>query len=90
MDFTKHSVISKDGTKIGYQSIGNGPGILFIQGSMGTIENFTQLAKELASSFTVYLVERRGRGISPKVFTEDYCQGPQTSDTSVYKLTAVS
>jgi pimeloyl-ACP methyl ester carboxylesterase len=72
MEFTNHSVISKDGTQIGYQSIGRGPGILFIQGSMGTIENFTQLAQELADSFTIYLPERRGRGISPKVFTEDH------------------
>jgi pimeloyl-ACP methyl ester carboxylesterase len=72
MEFTNHTVTSRDGTQIGYQSIGHGSGIIFIQGSMGTIENFTQLAQELADSFTIYLVERRGRGISPKVFAEDH------------------
>ena len=66
------SVTSRDGTKVGYRSIGRGPGIVFVQGSMGTIENFTQLAQALAGFFTIHLAERRGRGISPKRFTEDH------------------
>ncbi len=70
--FTSSSVVSKDGTRIGYQYLGGGPGIIFIQGSMGTIENFSELAQELAGSFTVYLPERRGRGVSPKAFSDDY------------------
>lgn len=78
--FTSDAVISKDGMRIGYQSIGRGPGIIFVQGSMGTIENFTDLARELADSFTVYLPERRGRGISPKVFTEDYSVSKEVED----------
>jgi pimeloyl-ACP methyl ester carboxylesterase len=72
MRFTNHAVTSKDGTRVGYQSIGHGTGIIFVQGTLGTIENFTQLAQELADSFTIYLAERRGRGISPKVFTGDH------------------
>lgn len=70
--FTTQSVTSKDGTRIGYKSIGNGPGLVLVQGAMGTIDQFTQLAEELAKSFTVYLPERRGRGISPKTYTVDY------------------
>ena len=59
------NVISKDGTNIGYLKYGdNGPGILLVQGTMGSVENFRELAENLADTFTVYVVERRGRGIS--------------------------
>lgn len=66
------TVTSADGTEIGFRSVGEGPGLLLVQGSMGTIENFTQLAQELSDSFTVHLAERRGRGRSPKPFTDDH------------------
>jgi pimeloyl-ACP methyl ester carboxylesterase len=66
--FTSGTVLSKDGTQIGYRSIGRGHGIAFVQGTMGTIENFTHLAHDLSDSFTLHLIERRGRGISPKPF----------------------
>lgn len=62
--FTTGSVISKDGTSIGYRQIGQGPGLLLIQGAMGTAENFAQLGQALADSFTVYTPDRRGRGLS--------------------------
>jgi pimeloyl-ACP methyl ester carboxylesterase len=59
------SLISKDGTKIGYLQYGNnGLGVLLVQGTMGSVENFRELAEELSATFTVYVVERRGRGIS--------------------------
>ncbi|HWY79290.1 MAG TPA: alpha/beta fold hydrolase [Candidatus Sulfotelmatobacter sp.] len=61
---TIHYVISRDGTKIGYRQYGKGKGLVLVQGTMGSIENFRQLAEELANEFTVYVAERRGRGIS--------------------------
>ena len=80
MEFTNHSVISQDGTKIGYRSIGRGPGIVLIQGAMGTVENFTELARDLSDSYTVYVAERRGRGISPLAFTKDYTIQKEVED----------
>lgn len=88
MNFTQHSTVSRDGTQVGYKSIGMGPGIIFVQGSMGTTENFTDLARELAGSFTIYLAERRGRGISPKQFTADYSVENDVEDvTAIMKQT---
>ena len=46
------SVISKDGTNIGYRQLGSGPGVVLVQGTMGTAQNFTQLAEALADTFT--------------------------------------
>ncbi len=61
---TNGSVISKDGTTIGYRQLGCGPGIALLQGTMGTAQNFMQLAEALADTFTVFVPDRRGRGIS--------------------------
>lgn len=67
--FRSDSVVSKDGTKIGYRIYGQGPGLLIVQGAMGIAYNYDQLAQALASYFTVYVPDRRGRGLSPKPFT---------------------
>src|SRR5436189_1432706 len=57
-------VTSRDGTTIGYRRLGRGPGLVLVQGAMGTAQHFTELAGLLADSFTVYLPDRRGRGLS--------------------------
>jgi pimeloyl-ACP methyl ester carboxylesterase len=70
--FTTSSVRSKDGTSIGYVQIGHGQGVVLVQGAMGTALNFTQLAEALANEFTVYVPDRRGRGLSPLPYSKDY------------------
>ena len=67
-----HTVRSADGTTIGYRQYGQGPGLLLIQGAMGTAVNYEQLATALARDFTVYLPDRRGRGMSPRPYTPDH------------------
>ena len=62
--FTAGSVTSKDGTTIGYRQLGQGPGLVVLHGAMESAQSHTQLAVALASSFTVYLPDRRGRGLS--------------------------
>lgn len=62
------SVTSADGTSIGYRMIGEGPGLILVQGAMGTATNYDELARSLAASFTVYLPDRRGRGMSPLAY----------------------
>ena len=65
-------VASKDGTTIGYRQLGHGPGIVLVQGAMGSAHNFMQLAVLLADTFTVYVPDRRGRGLSPFPYSKDY------------------
>ena len=71
-DISEHHVTSLDGTEIGYLQQGSGPGILLIQGAGGTVSNYSELATALSTDSTVYTVERRGRGRSPKAYTPDH------------------
>jgi pimeloyl-ACP methyl ester carboxylesterase len=77
------TVISKDGTVIGYKSTGNGPSVIVLHGALSSSDDFTLFAQELTDSFTVHLIDRRGRGMS----------GPQGNEYSIRKecedLTAV-
>ncbi len=65
-------VASKDGTPIGNTQIGNGPGLILVQGALGTAHNYRDLAQALSSDFTVYTPDRRGRGMSPRPFTPNH------------------
>lgn len=60
------TVTSKDGTKIAYDKTGNGPAVILIEGATGSRKmGFSAgVAKLLASDFTVYCYDRRGRGDS--------------------------
>lgn len=61
---TTGAVTSKDGTTIGYRQIGQGPGLVLLHGAMSSGQNHLQLAGGLAGGYTVYVVDRRGRGLS--------------------------
>jgi pimeloyl-ACP methyl ester carboxylesterase len=63
-NYTTGSVISKDGTTIGYRQMGRGRGVVVLHGMMESAQSHTQLAASLADRFTVYLPDRRGRGMS--------------------------
>lgn len=73
--FTTHSVISSDGTKVGYRQYGKGPGVILVHGGMMASQDFNDLASVLSEQFTVYVPDRRGRGMS----------GPYTQDHSIQK-----
>jgi pimeloyl-ACP methyl ester carboxylesterase len=62
--FSTNSVISADGTRIGYRQIGSGPGILVLHGGSRASQHYMALAQALAGSYTVYIPDRRGRGLS--------------------------
>src|SRR4051812_27144058 len=53
-----------DGTTIGYRQLGHGPGLILVHGAMQAAQNFMALAAALAADFTVYVPDRRGRGLS--------------------------
>lgn len=63
--FTNASVISKDGTVIGYRQMGQGPGLLLVHGGLNASQHLMPLAEQLSDAFTLYLPDRRGRGLSP-------------------------
>ncbi|QND65273.1 alpha/beta hydrolase [Mesorhizobium loti] len=58
------SVRSRDGTTIGYRQMGSGPGLVLLHGAMQSSHNFTDLAAALSDTFSVYIPDRRGRGLS--------------------------
>ncbi|WP_433434342.1 alpha/beta fold hydrolase [Nonomuraea sp. CA-141351] len=58
------TVTSADGTPIGYYQLGRGPGLVISHGGMGSAYNHIQQAQALADTYTVYLPDRRGRGMS--------------------------
>lgn len=62
--FTTGSVVSSDGTTIGYRQLGRGPGLAVLHGAMESAHCHIELAEALAADFTVYLPDRRGRGLS--------------------------
>ena len=70
--YTTDSVISKDGTAIGYRQYGHGPGVVLVQGAMGFADNYSVLAEALSDTFTVYVPDRRGRGMSPLPYNNDH------------------
>src|SRR6266568_8936499 len=68
--YTTSSVTSQDGTTIGYRQLGHGPAIVLVQGAMGSAHNFMQLAGMLTDAFTVYIPDRRGRGLSSLAYSK--------------------
>lgn len=64
------TVLSADGTTIGYRRRGSGPGLVLVQGAMGVAQHYEQLAQELSAQFSVVVPDRRGRGMSDKPFTD--------------------
>lgn len=63
-DYTTGTVQSADGTTIGFRYRGNGPAAVLLHGSMESGLNHVALADALADAYTVYLPDRRGRGLS--------------------------
>jgi pimeloyl-ACP methyl ester carboxylesterase len=61
---TVDSVVSKDGTRIGFERRGRGPALVAVHGATADHTRWTPVADLLAERFTVHLVDRRGRGHS--------------------------
>jgi pimeloyl-ACP methyl ester carboxylesterase len=71
------SAVSADGTRIGYWSVGTGPGLIVVGGVLSSARSYRPLADQLAGRFEVHLVDRRGRAGSgpqrPGHSIEDEC-----------------
>ncbi len=58
------SVTSKDGTKIAYDKVGQGPVVIVVLGALNSRKSGAKLAKLLAPHLTIINYDRRGRGNS--------------------------
>src|SRR5213594_1753863 len=61
---TMRKVVSKDGTPIAFDQSGQGPELILVAGATATRLAEASLAAALASHFTVFAYDRRGRGES--------------------------
>ncbi len=53
---------SKDGTLIAYERSGQGPPLVLVHGTLATHARWGNISRMLAKQFTVYAIDRRGRG----------------------------
>ena len=74
-NYSQGTVTSDDGTIISYYTTGKGPALILIHGALSMAENYKDMAGYLGRDFTVYAIERRGRGLS----------GAQGNDYSIIK-----
>ncbi len=81
------TVISKDGTPIALDRSGSGPALILVDGAMCSrgFGPMPPLARALASGFTVYHYDRRGRGDSGDGFTYDVQREIEDLDAVVQK-----
>jgi hypothetical protein len=90
----RENVHSLDGTQIAYTTFVVGPSILMVPGALETIANFSALADALSTSFTIHIVERRGRGASggqEDVYSVDHeCEGLLAGVDATYATTLAS
>ena len=56
-------IVSNDGTTIGYVRTGTGPALVLVHGGLGDHTRWA-LVEKLQDSFTIYAMDRRGRGLS--------------------------
>jgi pimeloyl-ACP methyl ester carboxylesterase len=69
----ERTVTSRDGTAIGYVTMGQGEGVLVLGGAWRAARDYLALGRALSDRFAVHLIDRRGRGRS----------GPQGPDYSI-------
>ena len=76
------TVTSKDGTRIAYDKVGQGPALVVVGGALSPRSGADELAQQLSRDFTVYSYDRRGRGDSTDT-------GPYAVQREVEDLAAI-
>ena len=79
VDVTTDSFLSADGTRIGYRQMGKGPGLVLLHGALQSSHSFTRLGAALSDAFTIYIPDRRGRGLSGP-FADNHTMRTETGD----------
>jgi pimeloyl-ACP methyl ester carboxylesterase len=57
-----HTTTSQDGTRIAYWSSGSGPPLVVVHGTTADHSRWARIRPRLEDAFTVYAMDRRGRG----------------------------
>lgn len=73
------TVGSADGTTIGYRWLGTGPAVVLLHGGVNAAQHMMGLARRLADAYTVYVPDRRGRGMSGPI-GRDYSLAREDED----------
>ena len=80
------TVQSADGTTIAFDTVGRGPALILANGALADLLTGSSLADVLASDFTVYRYDRRGRGSSGD--TEPYSPQREIEDLDALLVAA--
>lgn len=73
-------VTSADGTVLGVERFGSGPALVVVHGSTANRSRWAAVRDSLADSYTVYAVDRRGRGSSLEEAAGAYAIGREVED----------
>ncbi|MEM6344911.1 MAG: alpha/beta fold hydrolase [Bacteroidota bacterium] len=57
---------------LNFKSFGNGPALIILHGLFGSLDNWVSHARQLADSYSVYLLDQRNHGKSPHDDQWDY------------------
>ncbi|GAC66916.1 alpha/beta fold hydrolase [Gordonia soli] len=77
-EFVSDSVNAPDGTTIGFRRIGTGSPVVIVHGSISTGEQWLAVGTQLAATNSVYIIDRRGRGLSGDA--PEYSLGVEAAD----------
>ena len=83
------SAVSRDGTRVGWERSGAGPGLVVMHGGGRAAKHYRALAAALADRFTVLLVDRRGRGMTGPIRPGDGVQAELEDLSAVMEATGV-
>jgi pimeloyl-ACP methyl ester carboxylesterase len=71
-------VVSTDGTNIAYERTGSGPPLILVHGAASDHTRWATLVEHTKESFTLYIMDRRGRGASGDA--DDYAMAREFED----------
>jgi pimeloyl-ACP methyl ester carboxylesterase len=71
---------SPDGTRLGVERLGDGPPLLLVHGGTADRSRWAPVRSQLASRFSLWLLDRRGRGDSLEESQEPYAIGREGDD----------
>lgn len=72
--------LSPDGTRIGCELLGSGLPLLAVHGSTADSSRWAAVREPLAARFRLFLMDRRGRGLSAEEATGDYSLDLEAAD----------
>lgn len=77
---TVHSLVSADGTRIGWEQKGSGPMLVLVHGATADRNRWTAVERPLSEHYTLVMMDRRGRGLSREEAPADYRIAAEVDD----------